>query len=586
MTGWRERLTRINPDPDPPSAAANFTPPLDPPPPSDYLLSREYREDYIPYVELPVVSDVVQRQGEHPPVIFSVLSRHWAIPQVNVGIEFWRNLVIGTGVTINCLDDDAKAELEKWMDNTGFNDRMNNCVTQTLVYGIGCVVKIRKRKGNTGPIIGIEDMDVSNILWVNRDEYGNPLLLKRIYATQGTQYDRDVDYKNDVFLRFRPLNRSFFGMSRFHSISILQDDSNTTYKTLGDGIIAMNDAIIGTAEQVIYPLTFVEPKNKTREAMQQMKAILQKFRPRERIITKNAPEVKTAETQQNRVNYEPLIKACNSRVAESMEFPIEILSGDFTSRASSKTTDELFMRTVRTYQTKLAEVVREILVDVLLNHESGRWDEKAVAEMSLTINFDNDDKTPFTLEEMIQLFQAGAISLEEIRQYSRNRGQDLFTPDGELEADREKMMNPEPGGDPRQARGGAGGTQKTTSPSTTRSEVFYPHNLEPREDPRQNPKPNYSKKLKRPFISPTQKAAQDHDSARTAGLAKALKDQGKPALKIEYRSKNDSKTCKWCRALHGKRWWYNDGRRPTIPRHPNCRCHWIDVATGLNLGTF
>ena len=492
------------------------------------------------------------------------------------------------------------------MENTDFNERLSNCVTQTLVYGIGCMVKLRKNGGTTGEITGVEDMDVSNILWVHRDEYGNPLKIKRIYATQGTQYDRKVEYENDVFLRFRQYDRQFFGMSRFHAISFRQDDGDTTYKTLGDGIIGMNDAIIGTAEQIIYPLVFVEPKNKTQEAMQQIRAILQKYRPRQRIITKNAPDVKTAETQQNRANYEPLIKACNMRVAEAMEFPIDILSGDFTSRASSKTTDELFMRTVRTYQTKLEQMVLDILTDVLINDPEGGWSEEAVAEMSLVINFDNDSKTPYTLEEMLQLFTAGVVSMEEIRQYCRNRGQDLFTPDAELVADREKAMAADTGGDPRQARGEAGGTQKTTSQSTRSRESA---DKEPRKkskkddsdmpvlvpipavDPRileppENPKPNYDKTLKRPFITPTQKAAQDRVSAKVAALARALTDQGKPALKLEYRSRNDARTCKYCRELHGKRWYYNDPRRPTIPRHPSCRCVWIDVKTGADLGSF
>ena len=549
-----------------------------------------YAENYVPYAELATVSDTIQRQGEPPPIPFRVLKRHWSIPQVNEGIDFWTNLVIGNGVTLNCLDDKAKAALEKWMRRTAFNERMTNCVRQTLVYGIGCMVKVVRQ----GVVIGVEDMDVSNILWVWRDREGNPVRLKRVYEAQGSEYDREVNWDTDVFLRFRGYDRDFFGMSRFHSVSYMQDDSQTTYKTIGDGVIAMNDAILGTAEQTIYPLTLVEPHNKTSEALNQMKSILQQFRPRQRVILKHAPKISTADIQQNRVNYEPLIKAANARVAESMGFPFEILSGDFTSRASSKTTDELFMRTVRSYQTVVAEAVRDIFVSVLEAHPDGKWTADEIDEMALTVTFDTDSRTPFTLEEMLQLFQVGAISLEEIRQFARNRGMDLFTDDEELQAEKDAMAEMDPGGDPRQARDVAGETPKTTRPSTTRSnEAYFPPGLVPHEPqqpkqrlPEPNKKPNYDKTLKRPFIDPTQKAAQDHATRRMAARQARRKKAGKPIIRMEYRSRNDARTCKYCRALHGQKWYFNDERRPTIPRHPSCRCRWVDTATGRSLGRF
>ena len=388
---------------------------------------------YSPYTEVPVVSDISKTRGEEPPVKFEELRRHWNIPQVNEGIDIWRNLIIGSGLTVNSPDADAKKAIEEWMIQTDFETRLKNTVTQTLVYGIGMMTK--KRKSESSPVEKIEDFDTSNFLWVWRDKYGNPEKIKRIYATTGTQYDHNVDWSRDVFLRFRPLDRQFFGMSRFHALSVWQTDGNTSYKSLGDAVIAMNDAVVGAAEIFTYPREFIRPKAQNEEAMEEMKDLIERVRPRESIILKNMPEVYVGNVD-NSISTEPMVKQANHIVGESMGFPIDIMRGAFTSRASSKTTEHLYMKNVRTYQDAVSKMLEQnVFKDVLMSHASGQWKtEEAYADTALNVIFNDDDKTPFTVDEVIELYRAGLYTIEEARQYCRSRGQDLFVKDEEVEA--------------------------------------------------------------------------------------------------------------------------------------------------------
>ena len=542
-----------------------------------------YSETYVPYTELPVVSPIQQNQGIRPPVDFPTLRRHWSIPQVNEGIDFWRNVILGTGITINCQDEEAKMILEKWMLDTNFMYRLTITVQQTLVYGVGMMVKQRTGKRVTG----IEDLDISNVLWYHPDKYGNPLLLKRIYAQQGTYYDHTINWKNDIILRFRPDDqRSFFGLSRFHALSVWQDDGNTAYKSLGDAIISMNDAVAGTAESTIAPKTFLEPKNKNPEALAEYEELIKRMRPRQIAVVRNTPDVNTID-QNNRVQYEPVLRETNERVAEALGFPYGIMRGDFTSRASSKTTEELWMKTVRWYQHLVLEmIVEDVFKDVLMSHESGKWaTEEAWMRLELTAAIDEDTKVPFTSEEMLAMYQAGVISLEEYRQYARNRGADLFTEDDELmarhDAENQRMADAvaarDSGPDPQKAPDGAAG------------EAYYPQDLVPRADSDvqvQQPRKYPPRNAIQPYIDPTQQAAQKHATRRMDAMSQARKDQGGPAFKLEYHSRLADNTCKECRRRHGQRFWYNDPRRPHLPRHPHCQCWWTEVGQVLKLGQF
>ena len=399
------------------------------------LAGPQFSESFArPYSQVPVVSDFHKTQGERPPVEFETLRRHWNIPQVSEGIDIWRNLIVGSGLTVNCTDPEAKAVIEKWMIDTDFENRLKNVVTLTLVYGIGMFTK--QREG--GEVVGIEDFDTSNFLWAWRDKYGNPEKIRRIYPTQGNQVDHTVDRKKDVFLKFRPYNREFFGLSRFHALSIWQVDGERVYKPVGDAVIAMNDAVLGAAEVYTYPREFITPENQDEEAMEEIRSLVSDYRPRMSIVTKEVPKVYVGD-QSNNVSTEPLVRQANALVGEAMGFPIDIMRGEFTSRASSKTTEHLYMKNVRTYQSYTSNMLEQnIFKDVLINHNSGKWKtEEAYNDLALNVIFNDDDKTPFTVDEVINLYRNKIYSLEEARQYCRSRGQDLFTPNEKLPADEE-----------------------------------------------------------------------------------------------------------------------------------------------------
>lgn len=55
------------------------------------------------------------------------------------------------------------------------------------------------------------------------------------------------------------------------------------------------------------------------------------------------------------------------------------------------------------------------------------------------------------------------------------------------------------------------------------------------------------------------------------------KDTGVEELKYRCANGGDSRTCQYCRADNGKV--FKRGEEPTLPRHPNCRCVYIPVAS-------
>jgi len=118
------------------------------------------------------------------------------------------------------------------------------------------------------------------------------------------------------------------------------------------------------------------------------------------------------------------------------QFPHDILTGDFTSRASSETTENIVMKKVRGYQRYLANKLQVELFDPILIQNG--YDPK---EVDLEIGFTTQNIIEVELDQMLAIANSKKISNSEYREWLRsNTGMEL-PDDDKIEQDDEEQKD-------------------------------------------------------------------------------------------------------------------------------------------------
>ena len=136
------------------------------------------------------------------------------------------------------------------------------------------------------------------------------------------------------------------------------------------------------------------------------------------------PEIEFFETQGNS-KYTDYIIHIEKAFELGTQFPHDIMTGDFTSRASSETTDNIVMKRVRGYQRYLANKLKNELFDSILIQNGFDPDE-----VDLKIGFTTQIVVELEVNQVKDLVNSGLMTKSEGREWFRvNTGMEL--PDDE-----------------------------------------------------------------------------------------------------------------------------------------------------------
>ena len=103
------------------------------------------------------------------------------------------------------------------------------------------------------------------------------------------------------------------------------------------------------------------------------------------------------------------------------QFPHDIMTGDFTSRASSETTETIVMKKVRGYQRYITNKLKKELFEPLLEQNGFN-----TQDAELEISFTAQNIVELLPDQVLLLFTSGVITLEEVRDwYQSNTGMDM-----------------------------------------------------------------------------------------------------------------------------------------------------------------
>jgi len=138
-------------------------------------------------------------------------------------------------------------------------------------------------------------------------------------------------------------------------------------------------------------------------------------------VQKIKPEIEFFESQGSQSKFTELITHIEKVFELGTQFPHDILTGDFTSRASSETTETVVTKKVRGFQRYLSNKLKTDLFNIILEQNGFNPEE-----VKLEVSFTAQNIVELEPDQVSKQFTDGIISLKEARAwYASNAGQEL-----------------------------------------------------------------------------------------------------------------------------------------------------------------
>jgi hypothetical protein len=358
-----------------------------------------------------------------------LLKYHDRTPQIQIAVSSYSELITGTEMTVNTENEKAKTLIEEWIRSTNFYDKFESLVTTVLITGNGILEKL-----DENDVQDVLEVDMATIIAKKRDISGN--LEYYEHRTQNGQTDKLGEGKLGKFIEFNLTNysRQAWGKSLFYSLAIPRTVGNRTTAPLIEIMWGIEDAMGAIILNNAYPITTITYPGASDTYLEKEATRWQRYKPGDKRVQKIKPEIEFFETTGNS-KYTDYITHIEKSFELGTQFPHDIMTGDFTSRASSETTDNIVMKRVRGYQRYLSNKLKTELFDSILIQNGFDPDE-----VDLTIGFTTQNVVELEVGQVKDLVDSGLLTKNEGREWFReNTGMEL--PDDEEIKANQDMAN-------------------------------------------------------------------------------------------------------------------------------------------------
>jgi len=289
-----------------------------------------------------------------------LIDYHDRTPQIRIAVASYSEMITGTDMNITCNSEDAQRELDGWIRRTNFYDKFENLVTTILITGNGILEKLDEKD-----VQDVLEVDMSTILSKKRDEYGELEWYEQ--RTQNGGLNKLGEGKLGKFIEFNltSYSRQPWGKSLYYSLAVPRTIGNRTMPPLVEAMWGLEDAMVSIVLNNAYPITTITYNGANDDYLRQEARRWQEYKPGDKRVQKVKPEIEFFESAGNS-KYTDFVAHIQKTFELGTQFPHDILTGDFTSRASSDTTETIVQKRVRGYQRYLANKLKHELFDPIL----------------------------------------------------------------------------------------------------------------------------------------------------------------------------------------------------------------------------
>jgi len=340
---------------------------------------------------------------------------HDQTPQVRVAVSSYAELITGTELIVSAENDEAKEIIDEWIRQTDFYRKFEGLVATILICGNAILERLDSSQTDD-----VEEVDMTTIMSKKRTDVG---VLE--YYEQRQQSGKIVKLGEDNLDRFIEFNltnysKQAWGRSLFYPLAVPRIIGNRTTAPMVEVMWGMEDAFAGIIQNNAYPITTITYPGANDEYLEKEAERWRRYKPGDKRVQKIKPEIEFWETAAQS-KYTDYVQHMEKVFELGTQFPHDILTGDFTSRASSETTENIVMKLVRGYQRYLCNKLLTDLFNPILEQHGLNAEEA-----KLKITFVAQNIVELTPDQVLKLFTDKAITIKELREWYRaNTGIDL-----------------------------------------------------------------------------------------------------------------------------------------------------------------
>lgn len=356
--------------------------------------------------------------SEGPEVPFAkLIEYHDCTPQIQIGVTAYAELITGTEMQINVEKGQEKAKefVEKWIADTDFYTKFEAMVNTELICGVGILEKLDEKN-----IQDVVEVDMSTIIGKKRDEFGNLEYYEQLLEN-GKKIKLGENTPNK-FIEFGLSNysRQLWSRSLFYALAKTRSVGRRKLLPLVEVLWAIEDAMGAVIVNNAYPLTTVTYDGVDDKELEKEAKKFKNFKPGDKIIQSKKPQIDIFETEPNS-KYTDWINHIEKAIELGIKFPHDIMTGDFTSRASSDTSENITLKLARGFQRSQANILKNELFDPLLLQNNFDPDK-----VKLQVSFTTQNLQKLTPDSINFFAGSGVITKKEARQWLKdNSGMDL-----------------------------------------------------------------------------------------------------------------------------------------------------------------
>jgi len=354
-----------------------------------------------------------------------LLKFHDRTPQIKIAVSSYSELITGTQMVFNSENEKAVEFLYEWCRKANFKHKFKALVTTTLICGNSILEKLDENDTED-----VMEVDMATIIAKKRNDVGE--LQYYEHRTNNGQLDKLGEGKLGKFIEFNltSYSRQAWGKSLFYALAVPRTIGNRTAAPLVEVMWAIEDAMGAIITNNAYPITTITYPGASDVYLEKEAQRWQRYKPGDKRVQKIKPEIEFFETQGNS-KYTDYIEHIEKVFELGTEFPHDILTGDFTSRASSETTENIVMKRVRGYQAYMANKLKEELFDPIFIQNG--FDPQ---EVDLDVSFTAQNIVELDVDQVKNLVQQGLMTTNEGREWLRvNTGTEL-PDDDQIEQDK------------------------------------------------------------------------------------------------------------------------------------------------------
>ncbi len=341
-------------------------------------------------------------------------------------------------MNVTCESEEAQQAITDWIRRTNFYDKFENLVTTILICGNAMLEKLDEKD-----IQDVLEVDMSTILSKKRDQYGELEWYEQRTQQGGLMKLGENNLDNFIEFNLTSYSRQPWGKSLFYSLAVPRTIGNRTMPPLVEAMWGLEDAMVGIVLNNAYPITTITYNGANDDYLREEARRWQEYKPGDKRVQKVKPEIEFFESAGNS-KYTDFVAHLEKTFEIGTQFPHDILTGDFTSRASSETSETIVQKRVRGYQQYLGNKLKHELFDKILMQMGYDPDKE-----NLEVNFTTQNVIKLEVNEVKDFANSGLMSKGEAREWLReNTGMEL--PDDDIEQPQLEAPEEEPEPEPAQ----------------------------------------------------------------------------------------------------------------------------------------